>query len=132
MGHFTLGQLRKIKTVISHGNNCPDGVASAMIVADAYGYGDGDGPEILIIDHQSDEKAKLAAKPGMLFVDFSPPEERAQEFLAAGTLCLDHHKKGSSVQAFVEAGLGVFGDEDLNPGVCGATLAYEHVWKPLK
>jgi oligoribonuclease NrnB/cAMP/cGMP phosphodiesterase (DHH superfamily) len=135
MSYFTLEQLRNIKTVVSHGNNCPDGVASAMIVADAYRYFHeeaGTTVEILVIDHQSEEKAKLEAKPGMLFVDFSPPEERAQEFIDAGTLCLDHHKKGSSVQAFVRAGLGVFGDEDKDPGVCGAVLAYEHVWKPLK
>lgn len=131
MGHFTFDQLLSIKTVISHGNNCPDGVSSAMIVADAYRKVAAP-PEIVVIDHQSEKKAALAATPGMLFVDFSPAEERAQEFIAAGALCLDHHKKGSSVQAFVEAGLGVFGDEDKDPGVCGAVLAYEHVWKPLR
>lgn len=131
MGHFTFDQLLNIKTVISHGNNCPDGVSSAMIVADAY-RNRGVTVDIQVVDHQSEKKATLEAKPGMLFVDFSPPEERVQEFIAAGALCLDHHKKGSSVQAFVEAGLGVFGDEDKDPGVCGAVLAYEHIWKPLR
>jgi oligoribonuclease NrnB/cAMP/cGMP phosphodiesterase (DHH superfamily) len=129
MGYFTLEQLRNIKLVISHGNSCPDGVASAMIVADAYGAGR---PEIRVIDHGTTEKSNLEAVPGMMFVDFSPPEERAQAFIDAGTIVLDHHKKGSSVQAFVQAGLGVFGDEDKDPGVCGAVLAYEHVWRPLK
>lgn len=102
-----------------------------MIVADAYRYTDVV-VDFRVIDHGSEAKATLEAKPGMLFVDFSPPEERAQEFIAAGAFCLDHHKKGSSVQAFVQAGLGVFGDEDNDPGVCGAVLAYEHVWKPLR
>jgi oligoribonuclease NrnB/cAMP/cGMP phosphodiesterase (DHH superfamily) len=131
MGYFTLEQLRNIKTVISHGNHCPDGVASAMIVRDAYNWNWSD-IEIRVVDHQSEEKAKLEAKPGMMFVDFSPDPERAQEFIDVGAICLDHHKKGSSVQAFVAAGLGVFGDEDKDPGVCGAWLAYEHVWKPLR
>jgi len=129
MGHFSVEQLRNIRHVISHGNNCPDGIASALIVADAY-Y-DEDRPEICFVDHGSNEKANLEPLPGMMFVDFSPPPERAQDFIAVGALCLDHHAKGSSVQAFVEAGLGVFGDEKTEPGVCGATLAYEHVWKPL-
>lgn len=129
MGYFTVEQLRNVKHVISHGNNCPDGIASAMIVADA--YFDEDRPEICFIDHGSDEKANLEPMPGMMFVDFSPLPEKAQAFIDAGALCLDHHAKGSSVQAFVAAGLGVFGDERTQPGVCGATLAYEHVWKPL-
>lgn len=134
MGFFTRDQLRNIKTVISHGNNCPDGVASAMVVADAYRalLGTAPLPEIRVVDHQSEEKANLEPAAGMLFVDISPSEEKAQAFIDVGTLVLDHHKKGSSVQAFVRAGLGVFGDEDRDPGVCGAVLAYEHVWKPLR
>lgn len=129
MGHFSVEQLRNIKLVISHGNNCPDGIASAMIVADAY-FGQ-DLPEIRFVDHGSEEKLNLEPVPGMMFVDFSPLPEKAQPFIHAGAICLDHHAKGSSVQAFVAAGLGVFGDEKKDPGVCGATLAYEHVWKPL-
>lgn len=130
MGFFTLEQLHKVRLVISHGNNCPDGIASAMIVLDA--YSPRRRPEIRFIDHGSDEKANLEAVPGMMFVDFSPLPEKAQPFIDAGAFCLDHHAKGSSVQAFVAAGLGVFGDEKRDPGICGATLAYEHVWKPLR
>jgi oligoribonuclease NrnB/cAMP/cGMP phosphodiesterase (DHH superfamily) len=128
MGHFSVEQLRNIKLVISHGNNCPDGIASAMIVANAYG----DSVEIRFVDHGSEDKLNLEAVPGMMFIDFSPLPEKAQAFIDAGALCLDHHAKGSSVQAFVAAGLGVFGDEKKDPGVCGAVLAYEHVWKPLQ
>jgi len=131
MPQFTLEQLKAVKTVISHGNNCPDGVSSAMIVAHAYSAYP-DAPTIRVVDHGSPDKENLEPSPGMLFVDFSPPESRAQRFIDAGTIVLDHHKKGSSVQAFVAAGLGVFGDEDKDPGVCGAVLAYEHVWKPLR
>lgn len=100
-----------------------------MIVADA--YFDEDRPKIQFIDHGSEEKLNLEPMPGMMFVDFSPLPEKAQAFIDAGALCLDHHAKGSSVQAFVAAGLGVFGDEKTDPGICGATLAYEHVWEPL-
>jgi|SRR5688572_19300511 len=131
MAHFSVEQLKSIKTVITHGN-CPDGIASAMIVADAYAGTDIAMPAIREISHGSPEKADLEPAPGMMFVDFSPDPARAQDFIAAGALCLDHHAKGSSVQDFVKAGLGVFGDENDNPGVCGAVLAYEHVWKPLR
>lgn len=131
MGKFSIEQLKAIKTVISHGNNCPDGVSSAMIVADAYA-GFSEQPTIRVVDHGGEARAGLEPEAGMLFVDFSPPEAKAQAFIDAGTLVLDHHAKGSSVQAFVEAGRGVFGDENRDPGVCGAVLAYEHVWKPLK
>lgn len=131
MGHFSLTQLQNIKIIISHGNNCPDGVSSAMIVANAYS-GFEEKPEIFTVDHGGEDRANLEPQPGLMFVDFSPPEAKAKEFIEAGTLVLDHHAKGSSVQAFVEAGLGVFGDERRDPGVCGAVLAYEHVWKPLK
>jgi oligoribonuclease NrnB/cAMP/cGMP phosphodiesterase (DHH superfamily) len=44
---------------------------------------------------------------------------------------LDHHKKAQEVvEAFGQN--GIFADEKLDPGVCGATLAYRHVWKPLR
>src|SRR5262245_19793890 len=129
MGFFTLEQLRNIKLVISHGNTCPDGLASAMIVADAYGD---KRPEIRLIDHGSAEKADLEPVPNMMFVDCSPLPEKAEPFIAAGAIVLDHHAKGSSVQAFVKAGLGILGDERRDIGVCGAVLAYEHVWKPLR
>lgn len=131
MGHFTIDQLQNVKVIISHGNNCPDGVASAMIVANAYAGSD-ERRDIFTVDHGGEDRAELEPQPGMMFVDFSPPEDKAKAFIEAGALVLDHHAKGSSVQAFVEAGLGVFGDERRDPGVCGAVLAYEHVWKPLK
>lgn len=129
MGFFTVDSLRNVKLVITHGNNCPDGIASAMIVGEAFLY---NRPEIRALDHGTADKANLEAVPGMMFVDCSPPPERAQEFIAVGALCLDHHAKGSSVQDFVAAGLGVFGDEKKDVGVCGAVLAYEHVYRPLR
>lgn len=129
MGYFSTEQLKNVRLVISHGNNCPDGIASAMIVGDA--YADEERPEFKFVDHGSEGKQHLEPIPRMMFVDFSPLPEKAQAFIDAGAICLDHHVKGSSVQAFVAAGLGVFGDEKTEPGVCGATLAYEHVWKPL-
>lgn len=135
-GAFTLEQLRGVRRVVSHGR-CPDGVASAMIVHDAYARHakadplSGFFPEILFVAHSTREHRDLEPRPGTMFVDFSPKPDRLKEWISVGTLVLDHHVKGSTVQAFVEAGLGVFGDEATQPGVCGATLAYEHVWKPL-
>jgi oligoribonuclease NrnB/cAMP/cGMP phosphodiesterase (DHH superfamily) len=67
----------------------------------------------------------------MLFVDFSPPAERVQEFVQAGANVLDHHKTAKPiVEAFGPH--GVFGDEVTEPGVCGAVLAFRHVWFQLK
>jgi hypothetical protein len=45
---------------------------------------------------------------------------------------LDHHAKVWYIsKPFVEAGQGVFGHEEIEPGVSGAVLAYREVWVPL-
>jgi oligoribonuclease NrnB/cAMP/cGMP phosphodiesterase (DHH superfamily) len=44
---------------------------------------------------------------------------------------LDHHKTAKAVVDAFGAN-GAFGDETNDPGVCGAVLAYRHVWLPLK
>jgi hypothetical protein len=115
--------LLKVKRVIVHGN-CPDGMASAMFLYNALGIE----PEFLI--HGRDEYINLEAEPGMLFCDITPPALRYQEFIDAGAIVLDHHKKAESiVKAFGER--GVFADEEQDPGVSGAVLAFREVWKPL-
>jgi hypothetical protein len=81
------------------------------------------------VQYGTKEHKELEATPNTIFCDFSPPRERVDEFLAAETIVLDHHK-GAPVERFVEAGLGDFVPE--TPGVSGASLAYADVWVPLR
>jgi single-stranded DNA-specific DHH superfamily exonuclease len=117
--------LSGIKVVISH-DNCADGKASAILIHDAIPTA-----EILFHQYGNDEYRNMKAEPGMLFVDFSPPPERAQEFVDAGAIVLDHHKSAKETVAKF-GNRGVFADELENPGVCGATLAFREVWKVLR
>lgn len=123
-------KLEAVATVICHRNldsPCPDGVASALLLRDAL-------PEakVRFVAYGS-ELAALAPFPGALFCDISPPATRAEEWLAAGALVLDHHRTAERVAlAFSDAGRGVFADEKGDPGVSGAVLAYRHVWLPLR
>lgn len=122
---ITLDKLRSVKTAIIH-DQCPDGLAAALLVKDAL-------PEVQIrfVQYSSQEHRELVAEPGILFADFSPPAARAQEFVDAGALIMDHHKTARPVvESFGEN--GVFGDEVTEPGVCGATLVFRHLWLPLR
>ena len=117
-------KLRAIKHLVTH-INCPDGMATAMIIRDVL-------PDVKVTFLQYDtlDHKMLNPEPGMLFCDFSPYTARTQEFIDAGTIVLDHHKTQKAVVAqFGE--LGVFADEKEEPGVCGASLAFREVWKPL-
>lgn len=124
---ISLEKLNAVKSVVSH-LNCSDGLASAILLKDAFRGRD---LPIKFVQYQTEEHKTLVAEPGMLFVDFSPHPDRVQEFVEAGAIVLDHHKTAKQVvEAFGEDGL--FGDEIANPGVCGAVLAYQHVWLPLR
>jgi oligoribonuclease NrnB/cAMP/cGMP phosphodiesterase (DHH superfamily) len=115
--------LSKVSKVIVHAN-CPDGLASAMILKQALNQ------DIEFIQYKTDAHANIPAVPGLLFCDFTPPRERVQEFVDAGAIVLDHHKGAQDIVAqFGE--LGVFADEKSEPGVSGATLAYREVWLPI-
>lgn len=124
---ISLDKLQAVKTIVVH-ENCADGLASAILLKDAFFGRD---IPIKFVQYTTPEHKALVAEPGMLFADFSPPPERVQEFVDVGALVLDHHKTAKSVvEAFGED--GIFGDEVADPGICGATLAYQHVWKPLR
>lgn len=119
----------KTTKVVSH-DGCPDGIASAMIVKDAI-----PSAEIVFMQYNTEAHKALEPQEGVLFVDFSPFVGNDMGLLVAwaesGSLILDHHKTARPiVEAFGEH--GIFGDELANPGVCGAVLAYNHVWKPVK
>lgn len=117
-----LDKLKSITQLCTHAN-CPDGYASALIVKDAL-----PNVKVSFMAYNTAELATLKAEPGLLFVDFTPPRDRVQEFVAAGSICLDHHPTAKDiVEAFGEN--GVFGLNEKNE--CGAWLAYEHVWLPI-
>jgi len=115
--------VEKITKVVSHAN-CPDGIASAMIVRDAL-------PSVPIefMQYNTPEHENMVVQEGLTFVDFSPHHSRYQEFIDGGAFCLDHHKGAKDVvAAFGER--GVYADEKEEPGVSGAVLAFRHIWQP--
>jgi single-stranded DNA-specific DHH superfamily exonuclease len=119
---LSLQDLLKVRTFITH-DSCSDGTASALILQAAL-------PRVPIrfVQYGTDAHKNLPAEEGLLFCDMSPPEGRTAEFVAAGSIVLDHHATARPVvEAFGEK--GVFGDEKTQPGICGATLAYSEVWK---
>lgn len=122
-----LVKLQAVDEIIVH-DNCPDGVASAMILHEAL-----PNAKIIFCQYETELHKTMPAKPGQLFADFSPHRSRTQEFLDVGAIVLDHHSgpQEAVTKAFAEKGLGAYADEKLDPGVCGAMLAYTHVWLPL-
>ena len=124
-----IGKLHAVRTIVTHGypdgGVCPDGLASALLCRDAL-----PDAKVVFAVYNTSEYESLPVEEHMLFVDMTPPAARADEFRRAGTIVLDHHKdKEALVASFGE--LGVFADETREPGVSGAVLAYEHVWRPL-
>lgn len=118
-------KLLAIKHLVTH-INCPDGVATAMIIQDVL-----PGIRVTFLQYDTIEHKTLDPEPGMLFCDFSPFKGRTAEFVAAGAIVLDHHKTQKEVVAQFGAN-GIFADEKEEPGVCGAYLAFREVWLPLK
>lgn len=115
--------LREVRKVIVHAD-CPDGTASAMILHDAL-----PDAEIVAVNY-GPERDALDPEPGLLFCDMTPPLAKAEAFVEAGTIVLDHHKGAAELVAMFGE-LGVFADEETEPGVSGATLAYREVWMLL-
>jgi hypothetical protein len=115
--------LRQVRRIIVH-RDCADGTASAMILHDAL-------PEAIITAvAYGAERDALEPEPGLLFCDMSPPGGKVDAFVEAGAIVLDHHKGARElVERFGEH--GVLADEDDEPGVSGAWLAYCEVWLPL-
>lgn len=123
---ITPESLAAVKTILVHGGGCPDGIASAILLHDAI-----PGAKVRFIQYNSPEHNGLEPEPGMLFADFTMTADRVQDFVKAGTIVLDHHKgQRGIVAAFGDNGR--FGDEETEPGVCGAMLCYRHVWQPMR
>jgi oligoribonuclease NrnB/cAMP/cGMP phosphodiesterase (DHH superfamily) len=124
-------KLKAVKSVIVH-ENCADGLVSALLIRDAlFRYKEPTELPIRFMQYETDEHKALNPEPGMLFADFSPHQSRVAEFVAAGAIVLDHHKKAQPiVEAFGEN--GVFADEAKDPGISGAVLAHREVWLPTR
>ena len=143
---ISIEKLKAVKTVFVH-DHCSDGLMSALILKDAYSA-NGLNPEIRFLQYLTEETKTLEPGPGMLFCDFSPhirtvkdssgafqvdevDRSLLQSWVDSGTIVLDHHKSAKAiVQAFGEN--GVYGDEEKQPGVSGAPLAFLEVWCPLR
>lgn len=149
-----LDKLRSITHLITHAN-CPDGIASALIIKDAL-------PDVRVsfVHYGTEEHRLIDPAPGMLFCDFSPwlpkladpraavvdgglsfeltdkgvlalrelalREELIKRWREAGVIVLDHHSR-DVVEPYGE--LGIFGENERLES--GAWLAYEHVWAPI-
>jgi len=113
-------KLEAVTTIVTH-KDCPDGVASALILRDAL-------PDrrIVFLAHGSAELRDFPAEHGQLWCDIVPPRERVKEFVDAGAIVLDHHRGARDIVEAV-AENGVFADEEAEPGVSGALLAYREV-----
>ena len=110
----------KIDRVVTH-VDCPDGYASAKI---AYDYLSAAPPEIVFVQYQTPEHAALEPLPNVgrtLFVDMTPPREKADAFLENGDVVLDHHEYASDIiMSFARRGQGVMGNNGR--AECGARL----------
>lgn len=122
---ITQEMLENVTTIVCHengpGNPCPDGVASALILRDAL-----PSAEIMFANHQL-LKTLHKAPPGYLFCDITPAREHAHFWNEAGAIVLDHHKESRDIiEVFGER--GIYGNE---PGLSGAGLAFQHVWRDM-
>lgn len=139
---LTIDQLKSVKTIITH-DHCPDGTASAILLHDVL-----PDAEVKFVQYNTEAHRTLVPTPGMLICDFSPflpkkeveiegekkqvPDyEKVQPFVDAGVIVLDHHKGAKKLVEMFGAN-GVFADEETEPGVSGAVLAFRHVWLPLR
>jgi hypothetical protein len=113
-----------LKHIVVH-KDCADGTASAMLLGYCLQY-----DTLQFVNYDTEEHRTLEVRPNTIFVDFSPHPEQVKDFIQAEAIVLDHHRTQQQIVA--EFGkLGVFGDEIANPGVCGATLAFREICKPL-
>lgn len=124
--------LKRVAVVYSHAN-CPDGLASAMILKDAFRML-GTSPRIEFLAHGTPEHRQAGLVGRALFCDIAPTAGVADMTTVGPHVVLDHHIGAKDiVLSFNERAngdVGVFADEKLEPGVSGAVLAFREVWEP--
>jgi oligoribonuclease NrnB/cAMP/cGMP phosphodiesterase (DHH superfamily) len=119
---LSIEKLRAVQEIVVHAH-CADGIASALILRDVLPRA-----RVRFLQYDSKEHRELEPVPGMLFCDFSPHINNVYAFAKAGAIVLDHHKTQREVVK-VFGDNGFYADETLNPGVSGAKLAYQEVWR---
>jgi hypothetical protein len=121
-------KLKQVTIVYTHAH-CPDGLASAMILKDAFRML-GMAPRIEFLAHGTVEHAQagIADDAFSLFCDFAPTPDVTQLMKGTGRMIvLDHHVGAKGlVESFGEN--GVYADAEKEPGVSGAVLAFREVW----
>lgn len=128
--------LKRVSVVYTHAH-CPDGLASAMILKDAFRML-GTSPRIEFLAHNTIEHQQAAAPvldlagegtavEYALFCDIAPHPMAISVHGRSGVIVLDHHKGAEEVVRSFP--LHVFADEAADPGISGATLAWREVWE---
>ena len=115
-------RLKEVRTIIGH-KSCPDGTAAAMICVRAL-LTQGLTPDVKFVQYDTNEHTELPAEPGQLFVDITPPVSRWRDWIEYRPIVLDHHDTAE------EAVIGLNGSYG-HPENSGATLAFEHVMRPM-
>lgn len=128
--------LKRVETVYCHGH-CPDGLASAMVLQDAFRRL-GRKPRIVFLDYGTGEHKAAGIEGPSLFCDITP----WRGTLASGsgrspfgavhpdTIVLDHHAGAEDIVRNFGA-QGVYADAQKEPGVSGTVLAFREVWVPV-
>lgn len=119
---FDVDRLKAVEKIFVHAS-CPDGLASAMLCATGYGvhrlY-----PKIEFLQYGTAHMADMEPGPNQMFVDITPPVPRWEEWKEHSPIVLDHH---ATARIATEGLGGVYGTSVQS----GASLAHEHVFKPL-
>lgn len=114
--------ISKIKKVFFHAS-CPDGTASAVIVASSLGS-HGFTAEFVPIQYGTNHHENIVPGDGQLFVDITPPIKRWEEWKTTDVIVLDHHETAE------KAVLGLNGIYGTNDEWSGARLAYKYIYEP--
>lgn len=125
-GDSLIERISKTTHIISH-DSCADGTASALILRDAL-----PNAKVSLVQYGTEAYRALVPQEGQqyLFCDMTPSPEAADAFRKAGAVVLDHHYSTRDlVRSFGQ--FGVYADEKEDPGISGAMLAYETVWRPM-
>ena len=124
--------LKRVTVIYTH-SHCPDGLASAMILKDAFRML-GMNPRIEFLTHGTPEHfeagAPIANDASMvLFCDIAP-HRGGRVRSSSQVIVLDNHVTAKDiVESF--GSLGVYADAEKEPGVSGAVLAHREVWMSI-
>lgn len=128
MSEITIEKIRKCKRLITHAYSptveCPDGIASAMLIKAAL-------PDIEVVfcAYGTDQHLGMEARHGDIWCDFTPHRDQVEKHVRAESVVLDHHKGARDIVE--QFRFGVFADEKDDPGVSGAGLALREIYEPL-